>query len=557
MLPLANLSGDPQQEYFSDGITDDLITDLSRLPGLFVIARTSSFSYKGRPTKLQNVGKELGVKYVLQGSVRKAGGQVRITIQLADASTGAELWAERYDRPMRDIFALQDEIVRRIVTTSNLQLNLAQQGMVIPRSTENLEAYDDLLRGSEYELTITKDGNAKARQMFEKAIALDPRYAMAYAALGENYWQGSALAFNPHPNATERALKLEQQAIALDDSLSFAHSTLGEIYMYVGQPDHAIAEAERGVALDPNSATGYFWLAEVLLELFKPTEALVAIQKAMRLDPKATDLYLCQQGTAYSQLGRWDQSISSLKPYMARYPGNLWAHVYQADNYAALGDKDAARAEVAEVQQAVALEPNSLSGYVALAVALTATGRPAEGIAAVEKAIRLNPRQPPQWWDSNLQSIQGWAYSQLGRWQEAISDLKRLPPSASNDPWLHVWLAVDYVELGRDDAARAEIAEVLKLNPQFSLKIGVTRFPADEKARRCRPQESRAELSSPAALYEAGVFFSSVMGKHSARMPPLPGCRIDASNAELTFLYTDGTVLTGFRWSGDASSRVC
>jgi adenylate cyclase len=482
VLPLANLSGDPQQEYFSDGITDDLITDLSRLPGLFVIARTSSFFYKGRPIKLQDVGRELGVKYVLQGSVRKADGRVRITVQLADAGSGAELWAERYDRPLHDIFALQDEIVRRIVTTSNLQLNLAQQGFVIPRSTENLEAYDDLLRGVAYDLAFTSDGIAKARLMFEKAIALDPKYAKAYATLGANYWAGSTLALNSDPNGMERALKLEQEAIALDDSLSDAHGILGMIYM-LSQPDHALAEAERGVALDPNNAVGYFWLAEVLNDVFKPAEALIAIRKAMRLDPKGTDFYLAQQGWAYTLLGRWEESISSLKPYLARYPGNLWAHAYLAEDYAPLGDKTAAQVEVAEVQRAVALEPNNPFGYFALAEALNGTGRPAEALAAGKNAIRLNPKSTDLY-------VQGWAYAQLGSWQKSISALKRLDDvcarscgyfSPSNNPWPHVWLAVDYVELGRDDTAKAEIAEVLKLNPQFSVKFGVAGFPVDQE----------------------------------------------------------------------------
>ena len=148
---------------------------------------------------------------------------MRITARLADATTGAELWAEHYDRPLRDVFALQDEIVRRIVTTLNLQLSLSQQGVLIPRSTENLEAYDDLLRGFEYFFTVTKDGNSKARQMFEKAIALDPSYALAYAGLGWNYWYGWAWGFNPDPNSLQRALELEQRAVALDDSLATAH----------------------------------------------------------------------------------------------------------------------------------------------------------------------------------------------------------------------------------------------------------------------------------------------------------------------------------------------
>ena len=169
VLPFINMSGDQEQEYFSDGITDDLITDLSRLPGLFVIARDSTFTYKGKAAKLQDVGKELGVKYVLEGSVRKAAGQVRITVQLADATTGDELWAERYDRPLRDVFALQDEIVRRIVTTLNLQLALSQKGIVIPRTTENLDAYDDLLRGTEYSYPSNQGRECESAPAFRKS----------------------------------------------------------------------------------------------------------------------------------------------------------------------------------------------------------------------------------------------------------------------------------------------------------------------------------------------------------------------------------------------------
>ena len=189
VLPFANMSGDPQQEYFSDGITDDLITALARLPDLFVIARTSTFTYKGRAAKVQAVGRDLGVRYVLEGSVRKAGDRVRITAQLVDATTGAELWAERYDRPLGDIFALQDEIVRKIVTTMNLQLKVLEEngllGEKLIERPDNLEAYDDYLQGVDYQLTHpTKERNEKARQLFEKAIALDPKYVNAVYRLG-------------------------------------------------------------------------------------------------------------------------------------------------------------------------------------------------------------------------------------------------------------------------------------------------------------------------------------------------------------------------------------
>ena len=469
VLPFTNMSGEHEQEYFSDGLTDDLITDLSRLPGLFVIARTSSFAYKGKPAKLQDVGKELGVKYVLQGSVRKAGGQLRITVQLADASTGAELWAERYNRPLQDVFAVQDEIVRRIVTTLDLQLNLTQQGIVIPRSTENLEAYDDLLRGMECFASFTKDGNTKAREMFEKAIELDPKYAMAYAALGENYYVGLVNLFNPKPNGLEQALNMEQQALALDDSLSRAHSVLAAVYVQKEQYDEALTEARRGIALDPNSADGYEWLAEVLNIQGKAAAALGAVEKAMRLDPRSLDDYAVEQGFAYTQLGQWQESISALKPHLVRYPEYLWTLVFLTDDYSGLGDAAAARAYAAEVERIVARGPESAVGYVALAEVLNATARPSEALAAIDRGMRTAPaRNPPS--DKYLVE-QGWAYTQLGRWQEGIRALKRFSASRPDHLWSHVFLAVDYIELGLDDAARAEVAEVLRISPQFSQQM--------------------------------------------------------------------------------------
>jgi len=287
VLPFTNMSGDREQEYFSDGITDDLITDLSRLPGLFVIARASTFTYKGKAARLPDVGRELGVRYLLEGSVRKAAGRVRISVQLADATTGAELWAERYDRPLRDIFALQDEIVRRIVTTLNLEIALSQHGVLIPRSTDNLEAYDDVLRGWAYDLSWTKAGYLKARRMFEKAIELDSDYAYAYAGLGANYFIGYLSAFEPG-RALERALQLEQQANALDDSLAPVHANLAVIYEFGGQYDQALAEARRAIALDPNYAFGYESLATEMNHRGKFSEGLAAAQTAARLDPRNT-----------------------------------------------------------------------------------------------------------------------------------------------------------------------------------------------------------------------------------------------------------------------------
>jgi TolB-like protein/Tfp pilus assembly protein PilF len=351
VLPFTNMSGDREQEYFSDGITDDIIAALSRLPGLFVIDRNSTFTYKGKPVKAQQVSRELGVRYVLEGTVRKAGDQVRITAQLADATTGADLWAVRYDRPMRDIFSLQDEIVRRIVTTLNLQLDLMQRGFDVRQTTDNLEAFDDFLRGLEYlwNLNRTKESNAKACQMFEKAIALDPKYARAYAELGFSYNVDWIFQWTHDPHTLDRAFQLEQQAIALDDSLPFAHMALGETYLFKKQYDQATAEAERAIALDPNSAAGYRGLAEIMDVSGKSAEAIGLAEKAMRLDPRNRDLYLFFEGWAYTQMGRHEEAIPILKRYNARYPNNWGAHAYLVVDYTELGREDEARAEAAEI----------------------------------------------------------------------------------------------------------------------------------------------------------------------------------------------------------------
>jgi len=226
VLPFTNMSGDPHQEYFSDGITDDLITALSRLPDLFVIARTSSFTYKGKAATVQEVSRELGVKYILEGSVRKAGDQVRITAQLVDATTDTDLWAQHYDRPMRDVFSLQDEIVHRIVTTLNLQLAVTGHGILVAKRTDNLEAYDYLLRGLEFAFNPTKEANEKARHMFEKAIELDPTYSDAYAWLGSVLWVDLSLQWSLDGHDSDRAIQLEQQSIALDNHNTFAYTRL-------------------------------------------------------------------------------------------------------------------------------------------------------------------------------------------------------------------------------------------------------------------------------------------------------------------------------------------
>ncbi len=355
VLPFTNMSGDRDQEYFSDGITDDLTTALSRDPDLFVIARTSAFTYKGKAVKVQDVSRELGVKYILEGSVRKEANQVRITAQLVDATTGDHIWAEYYDRPLRDVFSLQDEIVRRIVTTLNLQLTLEERGILFKKRTDNLEAYDDFLRALEYTLSITKDGNEKARQALEQAIALDPKYSDAYAELGWIYFIDVVSQWNRDPHVFDQIFQAAQQAITFDDSNAFAYTLLSTAYMVSKRDyDQSITAAQRAIAIDPNSARGYASLAYVLEFSGRPAEGIQAVEKAMRLDPRNSEVppgYLVLKAQGYILMGRYREAIPFFKEYLAQHPRLLIVHQWLAACDIEVGRVDDARAEAAEVMR--------------------------------------------------------------------------------------------------------------------------------------------------------------------------------------------------------------
>src|SRR5262249_19689985 len=279
--------------------------------GFFVIARNSAFTYKGKAVKVQEVSREMGVRYVLEGSVRKAGEQVRVTVQLIDGPSGGHVWSERYDRPLTDIFAVQDEIVQQLVTTLRVEVREAEQERVRRIPTRNLTAYDALLRGAEYLHRITKEGVAQARPLIEQAIALDPQYAAAYAGLGWTYWEESH--WSPDPQHLERAFALAQQALALDDSLASAHELLSLVFERRTQSAQAIAEGERAVALDPNNAYSAAHLGEVLNYEGRPEEAIGWLEKAMRLDPRYPFWFPVQLGLAYRMTGRYAEAIAAQK----------------------------------------------------------------------------------------------------------------------------------------------------------------------------------------------------------------------------------------------------
>jgi len=332
VLPFANISGDPEQEYFSDGLTEEIITALSRVYNMFVIARNSTFAYKGKPVKVQQVGEELGVRYVLEGSVRKAGDRVRITAQLVDAATGGHLWSERYDRDLKDIFALQDEITMKILTALRVKLTEGEQARVYDRGG-NLESFMKVLEGNSYFFRFNKDDNTAARRM------LDPENAVAYTMLGWTHqmdvWFGSS---GSPGKSMERASELAQKAVDLD-----------ETYLMKRQYEEAIAEGERAVALSPNGADAHAHLAMTLHYVGRREEAIGLFKKATRLNPMPPNWYLFSLGDAYCFTGQCEKAITTVQKALQRNPDDLMAHIALASSFIMGGREEEARAEAAEV----------------------------------------------------------------------------------------------------------------------------------------------------------------------------------------------------------------
>lgn len=349
VLPFVNMSGDPEQEYFGDGITEDLITDLSKASGLFIIARNSAFTYKGKAVKVQELSRELGVRFVLEGSVRKAGNRVRISAQLVDAITGGHLWAERYDRELTDIFDLQDEVTEQIVSALAINLTKPEEDRLARRGTDNLKAYDYALRGQESYYRSTKDANVEAQEMFEKSIELDPRYASACSWLAlvllHRWTQGWSQDFQ----LLDRAFESAQRALGLDESLPEAHRILGDVYLYKKQHTKAMTELRRAISLNPNYADAFAGLAEVLNWTGKPEKAIELVKKGMRLNPHHHAWYFYVLGTSYTYTELHEEAIEVLKRGIIRNPEFLGNHLALAPLYAEMGRIEEAQREVKEI----------------------------------------------------------------------------------------------------------------------------------------------------------------------------------------------------------------
>ncbi len=350
VLPFDNMSADPEQEYFSDGISEDIITSLSKLSNLAVIARNSSFTYKGRSEKVQEIAKELGVRYVVEGSVRKAGNRVRITAQLIEGGTGTHLWAERYDRELTDIFAVQDEVTQEIVSAMAVKLTGDEQERLKSTGTDNLDAYDYFLRGQEQHRQFSKEGNRRGETLLKRAIDLDPDYSSAYARLATvhltdyvNQWSETA------DRSLERACELAQKAVALDETNAAAHDALGFGCLWKRQHDQAIMEFERSRALEPSSASGHIHLALAHHYAGSSEKAVELFNRGMRLDPHFSDILLHWLAQAYFQLGRYEDAIDLLQRRLILKPDTDNSRVLLAASYGHLGQVDEAKIQWAEV----------------------------------------------------------------------------------------------------------------------------------------------------------------------------------------------------------------
>ena len=350
VLPFKNLSNDREQEYFSDGITNDIITDLSKFSELSVIASNTVFSYKDKSVKIKDLSRDLGVRYVLEGSVQRLGDKIRINAQLIDASTDRHVWAERYDKDLKDLFKLQNELVQTIVAKLAIRIDETERARIMHKDTGNLQAYDYLLRGWEYVYQNTREGNKQARRMFQNAVDIDSRYSLAYAALSWSYLFDFFYGWTVFPEKSlERAHDLAKKALNLEETNALAHSALGTVYVRRKQYDLAISELKQAIELNPNDTQSQSQLGSVLLYSGQKDKAIYWLESALRLNPHISFGYLMVLGQAYYLSGRYEDAITILNKGLAENPNYVGYDIMLAAAYAEAGRFEAAKRTARDV----------------------------------------------------------------------------------------------------------------------------------------------------------------------------------------------------------------
>jgi len=383
VLPFINMSGDKEQEYFSDGLTEDLITDLSKVSGLFVIARNSVFAYKGQNVKVDKIGRELGVKYVLEGSVRKMDNRVRITAQLIDSRSEGHIWAERYDRDMNDIFSLQDEVREKIVAALAVQMTNDDKKRIMSPKTRSIEAYDDYLKAKDLCNSKDLEEIKQGRELLQKVIAIDPSFAKAYSDMGKTYFTQWIFGSDKDQAILNKVFEYGMKAITINPDEPSGYSQLAHYYLWTKQHDSGIKEIKKAIALDPNNSE---WLAsygELLTYADLPEEGIEYLLKAMRLDPKYPVWYLYGVGHAYWLIDDYDKAIAAL-------------------------------------EKAVEQDPGFWPPFLILALCYEHKGMTQESRQAVQKALVQNPNLPNEDWEQIV------PYKSSDAVTKMIADLKRI-----------------------------------------------------------------------------------------------------------------------------------
>ncbi len=338
VLPFANMSGDIDQEYFSDGISEDLITDISKVSGLFVIARNTAFTYKGKNVDLVELSEQLGVRYILEGSVRKMGSRVRITAQLIDGATNGHIWAERYDRNLEDLFSVQDEVTEEIVTALRVHVTDAERRRMVKKETENLDAYDLMLRARELFLKFTVEGNLDAEQSLRDAINLDPAYASAYAELARILVQRRNHGWNDTPAETlDEGFRMATKAVELDNSFAQSRIVKGFVHLWRHEHDEALTELDAGLALDPNHADGHMWKAIVAGFAGDPEQGVQEVQIAMRLNPGSPFWYFFALGNACFAMSSYKDCVAACTKAIEKNPNFIFAQMLLAASLGHIG----------------------------------------------------------------------------------------------------------------------------------------------------------------------------------------------------------------------------
>ncbi|HEY1301547.1 MAG TPA: winged helix-turn-helix domain-containing protein [Stellaceae bacterium] len=361
VLPFLNMSGEPQQEYFSDGISEDIITALCRYPSLFVVARNSSFTFKGRPVDVKEIGRALGVRYVLEGSLRKAGERIRLTGQLVETETGNHIWAERYDRDLTDIFAVQDEIAEAVTLAVAPAIADAELHRAMRKPPANLDAWEAYQRGLWHSGKANAEDNALAEQFFRQAVELDPSFAGGYKGLARLQAQTADFRGRNLAEALKSAEALARRAVSLDGADAEARSRLANALYRQGDYEGGLAEAERALAISPNLADGHGEKGAVLIFSGRPKEGLASLERCIRLDPGRSALRQNQITLGLYLSREYQASVDAAKRAIRSYPDYPNTHRWLA---AALGQLDR-REEAAEaLAKAIELAPVAFDMYI-------------------------------------------------------------------------------------------------------------------------------------------------------------------------------------------------